>query len=138
MSACQHCAPNPLFNYRDTSVIFMFIWDYYLNIIVYVYDTVVTTCDVIINFYVINFSWESNQSENLEELISPVLQERSEIEEALLVIFSFAILSPLVIPTPPKVVWIISPVTSLFKPSALQEYTLQDKVLSQEISFDRS
>ena len=50
----------------------MFIWDYYLNIIVYVYDTVVTTCDVIINFYVINFSWESNQSENLEEEIPPM------------------------------------------------------------------
>ena len=63
MYSWYHCAPTTFLNYRDNSVIFMFIWYYYLHVVLYVSVTIVKMCDVIIKFYTINMCyWDPTQS----------------------------------------------------------------------------
>ena len=54
------------------SVMFMFIWYYYLHIIVYVSVTVLGTSDVVIKFYVIDICSQEPKKKIPEEETSPV------------------------------------------------------------------
>ena len=89
MSAWYNCDTTPPLNSRYNSAIYMFIWDHYLHVIVYISTIALTTSDVVIKFYFITFPpRELIQSENLEEETSPTPEEISEMEENPLVLLS--------------------------------------------------